>query len=237
MFEQTLPDRDLLFRAEKAAHNAWSEVITTSMPDAFHAERLMNALLHPFWRPMFELYLNDSVTDFGAQVLHSAGLADPCEIVVRSKRFRGELVFALYLNKEGVTIVEDMMENYRGHRWFDAMISSISSYPCRDMGQGVSLGPDHLATALENQDREILSRVVDPTDYTFKFEGTEKLPILSEAARLKTEDFWSPRYHGRTTAPVLSHRIEVGEAGWSMGASNEAFNLSIQIDRANGRLD
>jgi hypothetical protein len=229
MVQESLSVSNVLIRADHLADEAWSRAISSAMPNSLEGQRLIGTLRHPIWRPLLELYFNDSVTMAGAQTLRLSKLAEIREITARVPRYRGEVFPVIVLSAEGLKLAEKINEENCESEWFNSLILGVTDYACRDAGQGVCLGSEHLTTAMENGDREILARVVSPDDQMFQFDELEDLPFLSEQVRLDTSQFWSPRYDRRTSAKFIFRTVEYGQMTWSPDAFEMVDEIASRI--------
>lgn len=214
---------NIIHKAREASEKAWESSIRENAPENV-GEALLAALKHPTLRYTLELYLNGSTTSLGARILKTTGLASFAKAKTRgtlSDR-RVETVQLTYL---GTKSAIEFMESYRDADWFQVFVGEITSYACRDDGEGICLNAMHLAAAREAHDFEILERVVNPGDGEYQFSlGNRR--SYGESGRLGNEERWSFNYRGRKSAFVYDSRDEIGRPLWSFNDFDTFIELT-----------
>jgi len=75
--------------------------------------------------------------------------------------------------------------------------------------------------------------VVQPLSIDQSFEKFESSEIFTDAARLATEEFWSPYFRGRRSAKGATSVFEYSRPMWSKGAEEKLdafFNQEVGTD-------
>lgn len=204
-----------LTTADETAQKAWAASVKASVVDPLEAELLFGALKHPFLRHLMELYLNDSVTYFGASVLFRCGFADVGEYKARQDWCRGHDYGVIDLNAKGRSFFESLQDRCSEKPWFETLADGITDYACRDAGDGICLGREHLASAIENYDTDVLNRVLEPFSIDHAFWKLDPTGIFTDDARLATEEFWSPNFQGRRSAKIVVPGFEYERPSWT----------------------
>lgn len=219
-------EKNFLMLADESAQFAWANSVKASAPDPIEGELLVGALKHPFLRHLMELYLNNSVTSLGSAILVRCGFAEIHEFRVREKWCRGIEIGTVDLNKKGLTCFEKLQGNSSEKAWFETLVDGITCYASRDAGEGICLGREHLATALENQDAEILHRVVQPMSIDYSLWDLEFFDVFTDEARLATEEYWSPNFRGHSAAKVHTSIFEFSRPRWAPEDENGIYASS-----------
>ncbi len=217
-----------LAEAEKAAQIAWAAAIAGDATDPTDGAMIVAALKHPFLRHLMELYLNNSVTSLGAKILLRLEFAEAHDVRARADWCRGLELAAVDLTPLGARHFEKLRSLWVGSSWFDLLEDGITDYACRDAGEGICLGREHLMTAIENRDIEILRRVVFPNSIDYQFDDLDEFAPFPEAARLVAEEFWSPHFSGRRAAQVLVPVGELDRSLWSAVDADAATGAGLR---------
>ncbi|MEO9633178.1 MAG: hypothetical protein ABJG14_22385 [Sulfitobacter sp.] len=212
-------------QADECAEIAWANSIKESVQLSVGGALIVGVLKNPFLRHLMELYLNNSVTSLGASVLVRHGLAEVHGTCGREEWCRGYEFGTIELNSSGFSCFNNLRDQNGEEAWFDLLVEGITAYACRDAGEGICLGREHLATAIENRDQEILRRVVEPVSTSYSFEELSHLDIFTDEARLATEKFWSPNFQGRRSAKILRSSFEFNRPVWSLEDENDAIAI------------
>lgn len=208
-------DASFLLRADEAAQAAWGEVVQGATKKPEEGRLLADAIRHPYLRHLFEMEINNSVTALGARKLLTLGYVDIVTFLPRASWCDLDPVSALELTPHGIARLTQIHRAHGGREWFIAFQAGISEYACRDGGEGVCLGREHLESAIACEDDEILRLVVDPSSFCFDFLGKPPSIVnFSQADRLENERFWSPQLAGRTSAKVITSSFDFSEPVW-----------------------
>ena len=223
-------DPSFLMRADESAQRAWASSVKDTVPDPVERELLVGALKHPFLRHLMELYLNNSVTSLGASILLHRRLAEVHEVKGRADWCRGCPYGTVELTKSAKLFFKRLRDRNEDKPWFDTLLYGLTDYACRDAGEGICLGREHLVSAIENNDVAILQRVVEPRATDYCFPEIESLDLFTDEARLATEAFWSPHFEGRRSAKVFTSTFEYSRPQWSLQDEEDAQDFRISSD-------
>lgn len=214
MAQLTSPKRSTLLQADQTAQRAWHDALRGCVSSERQATLLICALKSPYLRHMLEFYLNDSITVIGARMLLQMDMIRVTNIVGRPRYARGLDFHGLEFTPEGENTVDRFLTRFGDQEWLQTLTAGILDYACRDEGDGICLGREHLSTAIDNMDVEVLNRLIYPSGGMQQLPDLTQAPRITEADRLADEALWSPRYEGHTSARISGPLFHYGRPEW-----------------------
>lgn len=226
--QETPPPRGFLTAIDHDVEVLVMRTIAEATIGANLAASIINGLLHPYLRPLAELYLNDALPLHDAIILQARGLARFTPLDDTKPFTDGTPIHAVELTEAGL----DALEKLRG-KFADAFYvlePEITSYAIRDVGHGLCLGPDHLRHVIRVKDIPILLNLFDPTmpndpvwcrgDCLRRFTQHKRGPYLEppDIDRAPTAHHWAPRGPARVKAHRALTARETGPYKWHIHA-------------------
>lgn len=188
--EATAGLRQFLRDADIAAHAAMVSCIKKAFPNPLSEHRVREYLNNPAFRPLFELRYNGATSFGGALILKALDLIETELYFVRFRSMKGQMIEAVRLTKEGREELGRLSPTVEAEPVFEAIETAIAAYVAIDSGAGLVARRELIDFAVQYNDTDILTRLVDLDSGQFEHAFLRDDEPLSDADRLDASEYW-----------------------------------------------
>lgn len=195
-----------LIQADTAAITALDAFIAQAFPDPREQKRIRAYLDNPVVRPLFELIANGATSLAGARVLKSWGFIEADNYIARLGELKGSYVHAVRVTKEGMVEMDRYLPSTENDPPFERFLDAITSYVAIDEGAGIVARRELIDFAMDYDDSEILSHLVDVEVGIRQHDHLPFDTIVTAEDRLTLSSYWGGLVNHRGGAVFVNLR-------------------------------
>lgn len=182
--------RNFLKLADTAAHAAFVACIKDAFPRPKDERRVREYLRNPAFRPLFEIRYNGATSYAGALILKALEYIETELYLVHFGPLKGHIIQAVRLTQEGREALDQFSPMAEVEPVFDAIETAIAGYVAIDTGAGLVAQRRLIDFAVQYQDSDILTRLMDLDSGQAQYLHLPDDDPLSDEDRRDHVEFW-----------------------------------------------